>query len=105
MARNKKRSRITRPNDGGTKGKLIGFRCDKELLKLMANVPNRSETMTEALREYFKKNHIVTCSACNGRGVVTEKKTRFVDVKKTSKPEKKTSSRKKTKLKKDGRRS
>ena len=74
--RKKKRSKITQHNDGVTKEKLIAFRCDKELIQLMNQVSNKSETITEALREHFSKHHYVTCSNCKGQGKVKQLKVK-----------------------------
>lgn len=66
----KKRSKITRPNDGISKGALIAFRADRELEALLKKVSNKSETITQALREHFQKHVYVTCPNCKGKGKV-----------------------------------
>lgn len=74
--RKKKRSKITQPNDGASKEKLIAFRADRELAHLLNQVSNKSETITEALREHFQKHHYVTCANCKGRGKVKQLKVK-----------------------------
>lgn len=73
----KKYSKITRPNTGFSKDKLIAFRADQEMEKLLNKVFNKSETITEALREHFQKySYSVTCHNCKGTGKVKKLKRR-----------------------------
>jgi len=67
-----KRSRITVPNDGSSKGGLVAFRIDKELASRLDRSGNKSETMNEALRQFF--GHWDTCKTCNGTGLVRKKR-------------------------------
>ncbi len=71
-SRKKKKSKITQPSKTPN-GNLQAFRVDRELALLLKKVPNKSETMVKALREYFSKNHLVTCSHCAGKGKVMKR--------------------------------
>lgn len=73
MDRKRKRSKITMPNNGSDKT-LQAFRADREITRLLNQVPNKSEFIVEALREKLSHTCVVTCPTCKGAGKVIGKK-------------------------------
>jgi len=74
--RKRKRSKITQPNDGINKEKLIAFRADREIARLLNRFTNKSEIITEALHKHFRINTYVICTRCKGRGKMKKYRTR-----------------------------
>jgi len=67
VVRKKKVSKITPPSNPN-ETKLIAFRADAELTRLLKTTPNKSEVIVEALRDYFSRDSYVTCTRCKGTG-------------------------------------
>jgi len=73
MAKKKsKKSRITMPKDGSSKGGLVAFRIDKTLASRLNFASNKSEIINDALRQFFGVWDV--CDSCNGTGLVRKKR-------------------------------
>lgn len=73
MKKKLKKIKITQPEDGAKKTYYRGFRADKELAKLLDELPNKSEFMERILRNAFVRRKTVTCTRCNGAGKILKR--------------------------------
>jgi len=89
MAKKKRRSRITNPNDGAIKTVMHVFRTDEELADILEGVGNKSKFILRAVRKEVERTKSIICSKCKGKGrVIIKRKKRKIIKKKVTKKRK-----------------
>lgn len=61
-------------NPKNAKTSIQAFRADKELTRLLNNLPHKTEFIIDALFDSFSKQELVTCKRCKGTGKIRKKK-------------------------------